>query len=107
MILLVIKWLPRSVSAMALYPFVLLKYRDLSTNSVLLNHEKIHLRQQIELLVLPFYIWYFLEYIVRLLQYRNHQQAYLNICFEREAYTNEKDFNYLKKRTWLMILKYV
>lgn len=107
MILLLIKWLPRNVSAMALYPFILLKHRDFYKNSVLLNHEKIHLRQQIELLVLPFYIWYLLEYILRFLEYRNHQQAYLNISFEREAYTNEKDLSYLKNRSWATFLNYV
>lgn len=107
MILLEIQWLPRSVSAVALFPFVLLKHQDLSTNAVLLNHEKIHLRQQLELLVLPFYMWYLLEYFLRLLQYRNRQQAYFNISFEREAYKNEKDLNYLKQRSWLMFLRYV
>lgn len=107
MILLVIQWLPRSVSAMALFPFILLKNRDVGTNPVLLNHEKIHLRQQLELLVLPFYIWYLLEYFLRLLQYRNHQQAYFNISLEREAYKNEKNLNYLKQRSWLMFLRYV
>jgi len=27
-------------------------------------------------------------------------EAYLNICFEREAYLNEKNIDYLKKRKW-------
>lgn len=107
MILLVIKWLPRNVSAMAIFPFVLLKRQNLSLNTVLLNHEKIHLRQQMELLILPFYFWYFLEYLVRFLQYRVHEQAYLNISFEREAYKNEKDLNYLKKRSCFVFLRYV
>lgn len=107
MFLLVIKWLPRGVSAMAMYPFILINRRDLGTDAVLLNHEKIHLRQQIELLVLPFYIWYLLEYIVRLLQYRSHHEAYLNISFEREAYTNEKDLYYLKQRSFVSWLKYL
>jgi len=107
MILLVIKWLPRSISAMAIFPLVLLKHRDLGANKVLLNHEKIHLRQQLELLVLPFFMWYILEYFVRLLRYRNRQQAYLNISFEREAYKNEKNLNYLEQRSWLWFLKYV
>jgi hypothetical protein len=107
MILLVIKWLPKSVSALALFPFVLLKNKKFRYDTVLINHERIHLRQQLELLVLPFYIWYLLEYFLRLLQYRNHQQAYFNISFEREAYKNEKNLNYLKQRSWLMFLRYV
>jgi hypothetical protein len=31
-------------------------------DKVFVNHEKIHLRQQLELLVLPFYVWYIIEF---------------------------------------------
>lgn len=34
------------------------------------------------------------------LQYKNHYQAYRNISFEREAFTNKKDLDYLKKRSF-------
>ena len=75
-----------------------LKSKTLKENSVLINHEKIHLTQQLELLMIPFFVIYFLEFLIRLLQYRNWELAYRNISFEREAYANEKDLNYLKKR---------
>lgn len=107
MILVVFKWLPKQVSAMALFPFVLLKLQNQSNNAVLLNHEKIHLRQQMELLILPFYVWYLVEYLVRLLQYRNHKNAYLNICFEREAYNNETDLEYLNTRPFWGFVGYL
>jgi hypothetical protein len=107
MILLVIKWLPKSVSALALFPFVLLKNKKFRNDTVLINHEKIHLRQQLELLVLPFYIWYLLEYLFRLIQFREHHLAYLNISFEREAYQNEKDLYYLKQRSFSAWLRYL
>lgn len=45
MILLVVKWLPKQVSAMALFPFLLFQHSHLKYNRVLLNHERIHLRQ--------------------------------------------------------------
>lgn len=35
--------------------------------------------------VMLFYVWYVIEYIIRLLLYRNHYRAYRNIVFEREA----------------------
>ena len=35
--------------------------------------------------VILFYVWYVIEYIIRLLLYRNHYRAYRNIVFEREA----------------------
>ena len=107
MILLVVKWLPKQVSAMALFPFLLFQHSHLKYNRVLLNHERIHLRQQLELLILPFYIWYLLEYIVRFIRYRNHRLAYLNISFERDAYQNEKDLHYLKQRSFRSFLKYI
>ena len=67
---------------------------------VLINHEKIHLRQQLELLIIPFYFLYGINYLLNLLKYKNHYQAYLNIVFEKEAYKFEKDPNYLSKRKW-------
>jgi hypothetical protein len=107
MILLVIKCLPKSVSALALFPFVLLKNKKFRYDTVLINHERIHLRQQLELLVLPFYIWYLLEYLFRLIQFRRHHLAYLNISFEREAYQNEEDLYYLKQRSFSAWLRYL
>lgn len=76
-------------------------------NEVFLNHEKIHIRQQLELLVFPFYIWYGLEYLVRLIQYRDRQKAYYNISFECEAYKNEKDLYYLQQRSFWKFMSYI
>jgi len=74
---------------------------------VLVNHEKIHLRQQIELLIIPFFIIYVLEFFVRLLYYKNWEKAYNTISFEREAYRNETDLNFLKtRRFWNFINHY-
>lgn len=63
-----------------------------------MNHERIHVRQQLELLILPFYIWYALEFILRWIQYKEIHKAYRNISFEREAYSNEANLHYLKNR---------
>ena len=63
-----------------------------------INHERIHTQQQKELLFIPFYILYILEWLFRLLQYRKQHEAYMNISFEREAYKNGHDLNYLSKR---------
>jgi len=99
--------LPKKILGMAVWPFILLKKKDLLKDKVFLNHEKIHLRQQLELLLVFFYLWYVLEFLFRLIQYQNRNKAYRNISFEREAYTNEKDLNYLKKRSIWRFLKYV
>ena len=87
--------------------FVLLKHDKLKTDYVLINHEKIHLIQQLELLILPFYVLYLLEFLIRLFQFRNWHLAYRNISFEREAYRNELDLDYLKTRKFWHFLKYI
>lgn len=92
---------------LTLWPFIIIKHPELKDDAVFMNHERIHLRQQLEFLVLPFYILYMLEYLFRLLQYRNKYIAYRNISFEREAYTNEKDLYYLEKRPFWAFKSYV
>jgi DMSO/TMAO reductase YedYZ heme-binding membrane subunit len=105
MFVIVAKYLiPNGYRGLTLFPFVFIKYAFDRENKVLVNHEKIHLRQQLELLVLPFFVWYFIEYAVRLLQYKNANLAYRNISFEREAYANELDLDYLKTRTFFRFL---
>ncbi|WP_395053719.1 hypothetical protein [Flavobacterium sp.] len=108
MILIVFKYLtPRGFRGLTLFPFVFMADKDDKLNVVFINHEKIHIRQQLELLVLPFYIWYFLEFLVRWFQYKDKYKAYKNISFEREAYANEKDLNYLKQRSFCRFLKFL
>jgi hypothetical protein len=108
MILIVFKYLtPRGFRGLTFYPFVFILNKQDKLNKVFINHERIHLRQQLELLVVPFYIWYGLEFLFRLLQYGNRRKAYYTISFEREAYGNEKDLNYLKQRSFWNFLKYL
>lgn len=108
MVLIISKYLvPKGYSGITIFPFVILAHQNLKNNEVILNHEKIHIRQQLELLIIPFFIWYGLEFLIRLFQYRNLKIAYRNISFEREAYSNEKDLNYLKSRFLLHYLKFI
>jgi hypothetical protein len=84
-----------------------MKQRLDKENVVFINHERIHLRQQLELLIIPFFIWYLLEFCLRWIQYKNFDLGYRNISFEREAYANEKDLYYLKRRSFWKFLEYV
>lgn len=93
-------------AGMAIFPFVLIKYAGLKNDQQIINHEFIHLRQQIELLIIPFYILYILNYLINLVRYLNHDRAYRNIVFEREAYGNDSDYMYLKKRKYFAWIKY-
>jgi len=106
--LIVTKYLvPKGYRGLTAFPFVFVKYRSDKQNTFFVNHERIHLRQQLELLVIPFFIIYFLEFFVRLIQYRNRDLAYQNISFEREAYDHEADAKYLEKRSFFSFIKYV
>ena len=108
MILIVSKYLiPKGFRGMTVFPFVFVSDRIGSRDLVLMNHERIHLRQQIELLVLPFFVIYGLDYLVKLIRYRDKDVAYRNVVFEREAYQNEKDLEYLKSRSFWNFLKFL
>lgn len=108
MLIIVSKYfLGRHFVGIALWPFIVVNTPNLKEDKVFINHEKIHIRQQAELLVIPFYIFYLLEYSIRLLQYRNLNKAYQNISFEREAYCNETNLAYLKKRKMFGFINYL
>ena len=92
---------------MALWPFIILRNKELLKDSNFLNHEKIHFRQQAELLLVFFYFWYVIEFFFRWAKYQNRYVAYKNISFEREAYRNEKDLDYLKRRSFWRFLKFI
>lgn len=98
---------PKGFMGITFYPFIFLKFSKDKDNGIFINHEKIHLRQQIEMLIIPFYVWYGIEYLIRIIQYKNKKTAYQNISFEREAYQNENNLDYLKKRRFWRFLKYV
>jgi len=99
--------LTRSFVAVTIFPFIILKRKEYKDDFVLINHEKIHLKQQIELLWLPFFIWFFIEYLFRLIQYKNFYLAYKNISFEREAYEKEHHVDYLATRPHYAFIKYL
>lgn len=92
----------RHYTGITVWPFVILRDTEQESGSkryrVLLNHERIHLRQQAELLVIFFYILYAFYYIRNRFRGLSHWKAYQEIPFERESYAKERDLNYLKTR---------
>ena len=81
--------------------------KNLKNDYILIHHEKIHLQQQKEMFLLFFYLFYGLEWFIKLLKYKSKHSAYLNISFEREAYQNENNLNYLKTRKLWAFLNYL
>tara|TARA_R110000737_G_scaffold140185_3_gene170987 strand:- start:740 stop:1111 length:372 start_codon:yes stop_codon:yes gene_type:complete len=100
------------IGGITLWPFIILReYYQGTTNfwrakrERIINHESIHIAQQGELLVIPFYVLYILEWFIKLFFYGS--RAYYNISFEREAYKNELDLTYLSKRkrySWIKLI---
>ena len=83
------------------------EFRSIADYQRMLVHEGIHTKQMQELLYLPFYVWYLLEWLVRIVMYRNVRKAYRNISFEREAYANQDNRYYNKERKRYSFLQYV
>lgn len=96
----------RGFAAINLCGLILVR-KDMKFTDDDLRHERIHTRQMLELLILPFYLWYAIEWLVRLVQTRSPLRAYSRIAFEREAYSNQSSPDYLKRRrpyAWVSIL---
>lgn len=74
-----------------------------------INHESIHTEQMKEMLYIFFYIWYIIEWIIRFIIFifKTNENTYHNISFEKEAYHNDQDFNYLSKRKHYAWIKYI
>lgn len=86
----------QGIRGLAFWPFIFIS-SDTIIDDELINHERIHLRQQIEMLIIPFYIWYLIEL---------YTKGYEQNKFEREAYGNDKNLDYLKTRKPYSFLKY-
>lgn len=89
---------PKDFGAINLFGLIIVRedYGPLSEAEK--NHEQIHTRQMLEMLIFLFYLCYILEWLIRLIQYKNRLRAYENISFEREAYSQMYDLSYLKRR---------
>lgn len=71
-----------------------------------INHESIHTEQMKEMLYVFFYIWYFIEWLVKVLL-PPYDKAYKDISFEREAVHNQYDYNYLSSRKRYNWIRYI
>jgi hypothetical protein len=118
--------------AMCVFPFIFVRKDARALKTTDINHEMIHGKQQLEIMVavavilvalalfgvlswwwlfaipFAFYVWYVLEWLVRipLCGFDSHL-AYRNISFEREAYSNQNNVAYLDKRKPYAFLKYI
>jgi hypothetical protein len=94
----------KGYNAMMLFGFLFTRDAGKVTARTI-RHERIHARQMWELLVAGFYVWYFIEWVIRLFGKGN---AYRNVSFEREAYANQDIETYLDTRkafAWVGYIK--
>lgn len=79
-----------------------------------LRHEHIHTMQMREMLYVPFYLWYGIEYVIRffgwIFEKKPCDPDYKpcdRMSFEKEAYGNEHDVYYPKTRKHFSWFKYI
>ena len=89
----IVRWF--GISGIMLFPFCIVK-RDANASTI--RHERIHFYQALNLLVVPFYVLYFIEWVRCLIQYG--KDAYYYICFEQEAYLNDYKREYKVGYNW-------
>lgn len=96
--------LGNNIVAITLAPFGIYIKESHINNIVTINHEKIHWKQQIELLFIVFYFIYIPEWLIRLIFMPN--KAYKSLSFEKEAYDNDQNQDYLLTRKPYSWIKY-
>jgi len=97
--------LPKWVAGICLAPFGIYFDNLEHVSDQTKRHEEIHWKQQVEMLIIFFYLWYVIEWFVKLFKYG--KQSYVNISFEREAYDNENRNNHMiirKPYAWIRYL---
>ena len=96
-----IRWLfgmDMAIGGLAILPFIFVADERCKHDIYLINHEKIHLRQQAETLFVGFVILYFIAL---------YRKGYMGISFEKEAYQNQHKLEYLKTRPWFAWRNYM
>lgn len=89
---------PKLARAVALFPFIIFS-SEKEMVPWIINHERVHLKQQLETGFVGTFIWSFLETMYALLVLKkNLKEAYLWRCSEQEAYRNQHDSQYLENR---------
>lgn len=91
----------------AFFPFLFVRREEFAT-PLIINHERIHFRQQIETLFVGLLILKLIE-TCRARFFLKLKAPYYNLFLaaEQEAYRNQHDMDYLKNRQWFSVFKYL
>jgi hypothetical protein len=94
---IILSILPENINGITIAPFGIF-IREEKFNHRILNHELIHWQQQLEMGFIFFYLLYLIEWIVK---------GYRSVSFEREAYDNDDNQDYLLTRKHYCWTKYL
>jgi len=93
--------------AITFYPFLFIR-EDKRNYEELIRHETIHIRQQLELLIVGAWVLYVCEYLyARFIKKLDKRQSYYFTALEQEAHRNAMKENYLFERKPYAVLKYI
>lgn len=87
-----------AAQALAGLPIMIVKDKSKLLNKNIINHEMIHFFQAMYLGFIFFWIIYLGHFLINLIKYKNGTKAYRNIVFEKEAYDNDQDLEYIFNR---------
>lgn len=121
----------KGYTAITIWPLIFARKSAKWLKDYVVNHESIHLRQQLEVLIVSaviiaalilifgwswwwlllslgvYYAGYGIDYAIRYILYGSPHEAYRNIATEQEAYLNQYDLTYLKHRKPFAWVKYL
>ena len=107
------KYIPfKGFLAINLFGVLFVRKKGDNSNPVLsestINHEKIHTEQMKEMGYIFFYLWYIIEWLIRcLIGIFTVNSPYYDISFEREAFDNQNNLDYICNRKHFSWLKYL
>jgi hypothetical protein len=88
----------KTAKAVTVFPFIFVRSKN-ELSSWLINHERIHIRQQMELLVVGAAVLYIIEFLYALIILRlPWYKAYLWTSAEQESYRKQNNSEYLNQR---------
>ncbi len=95
----------KDISGMTIFPFIILREKDrLNPPLETIRHEEIHIVQQAESLLIFFALIYYFHWLINIIKYKIKREpnftykAYRDIIFEKEAYENSENPDYLNNR---------
>lgn len=86
-----------NITAVTLFFWIFIR-PEYADNSVIIRHEKIHVEQYKETLLLGFFLFYFYDFVKNMIKERSWSVSYRNIRLEKEAYQYQNSEGYIKRR---------